>query len=144
MKQQWFFVAAALVVFAAGCNTLAKQPEIKAALIAPEALGPGESAIITLEVVDKHAVIDRIVGVVKEDPRISFRLQDDGAAPDKKAADGVWTLQVDVPFQAPPGEFVLEFTAYRSDGIAVPVRDAAGEVTTLQASVPVVIRYAQQ
>ena len=73
-----------------------------------------------MEVKDKNAVIDRIEGVVIEDPRITFRLRDDGEEPDAKAGDGVWSMKVDVPFTAPDGEFNLEFTAYRSDGQPVP------------------------
>lgn len=126
-----------------GCNTLAGQPKIQRAEINPQELKPGDSAIITVEVKDKHAIIDRIEGVVKEDPRITFRLRDDGNEPDAKAGDGTWTLKVDVPFQAPPGNFTLEFVAYRSDGLAVPIRDKQGNVTDLKQTLPVVIRYSQ-
>ena len=38
----------ALVVLAAGCNTVGAQPEITRAVIDPGTLKPGDSAIITL------------------------------------------------------------------------------------------------
>jgi len=132
--------AAIAVVALTGCNTMAKAPKFKAALLDPPTLQPGDTAVITVEVADKNRIIDRIEGVVKEDPRITFKLRDDGAPPDEKAGDGIWSLQVDVPFQAPPGDFEREFTAYRADGMAVPVRDAEGNAVPLTETLPVVIR----
>ena len=143
---RWYIalILAPLAIAAAGCNTMAGTPEFQQAAIAPPQLTPGDTAVITLEVKDRHRVIERIEGVVKEDPRITFRMRDDGVAPDEKAGDNIWSLQVDVPFQAPPGEFVLEFTAYTADGVPVPVRDTQGEVVPLTQELPVVIRYEQQ
>lgn len=141
MKYLYCLVPALLV---AGCNTFSGVPSIKSASIVPEDLKPGDSAVITVEVLDKHQNISRIEGVVKEDSRITFKLMDDGQDPDTKAGDGVWSLRVDVPFQAPPGEFALELTAYRSDGIPVQIRQKGGGVVPLQETLPVIIRYAEQ
>lgn len=127
-----------------GCNTLSKQPQITRAAITPPVLQPGDSAVITLAVKDRHQIVDRIEGVVLEDPRLTFRLRDDGEAPDEKAGDGVWSMRVDVPFQAPPGEFRLEFTAYDKDGNAISVRDEHKRVMPLQAVVLISIQYASQ
>ena len=127
----------------AACNTMSGGPEMKRVAIAPQELKPGDTAVITVEVVDRHAIVDRIEGIVRDHPEITFKLRDDGEEPDQKAGDGVWSLQVDVPFQAPPGEFFLELTAYRSDGQPVPVRDAEGNVVPLQETLPVIIRYSQ-
>jgi len=138
-----FFGIVALAALLLGCNTLSGVPAMSNLMIQPAELNPGDTAIITVQVSDRHALIDRIEGIVKGHPEITFKLRDDGEAPDEKAQDGTWTLQVDVPFQAPPGEFVLELTAYRSDGQPVPVRDGAGNVVPLQQTLPVVIRYAQ-
>lgn len=121
------FVACCLAVAVlSGCNTLAGQPQISHASIEPDILEPGASAVIALEIKDRHRSVQRIEGVVLEDPRIAFLLRDDGIAPDEEAGDGVWSMQVDVPFQAPPGEFTLEFTAYGPDGLPVSVRDDQG------------------
>jgi hypothetical protein len=140
-----FGVAVCVTVVVAGslvgCNTLARQPKFRDAGIDPAELKPGDSALITVKVSDKHDVVDRIVGVVQEDPRIKFMLKDDGAPPDKAAEDGVWTLQVDVPFMAPPGEFTLELTAYNARGDVVKVRSVDGEPKALSSTFPVVIQY---
>ena len=134
-------LGAALVT--TGCNTLAGQPAIKQAAINPAELKPGDSAVITVAIKDRHSIIDRVEGVVLENPQITFRLHDTGETPDEKAGDGIWTMQVDVPLQAPTGTFTLEFTAYRSDGLPVPIRDKEGNVTQLKQDLPVIIRTAQ-
>ncbi|MBI2423956.1 MAG: hypothetical protein HYV27_14080 [Candidatus Hydrogenedentes bacterium] len=127
-----------------GCNTLASAPEFRGAKISPDQLYPGDSALITVEVKDREAIIQRIEGVVKEDPRITFKLRDDGVDPDEKAGDGIWTLRVDVPPVAPSGEFLLEFTAYSSGGYPVEVHDANKNVVPLKDSLPIVIQYKEQ
>lgn len=130
------FLAAAL----AGCNTPGRQPRLNNALIMPEELKPGDTAVISVAVKDKHSIVRRVEGMVLEDASITFRLRDDGTPPDEEAHDNVYSLQVDVPFQAPPGEFSLELTAYGSDGAPVPVRNREGRTVPLTASIPVVIR----
>ncbi len=137
-------IIALAAVAAAGCNTLSKQPELRAANIDQPVLHPGDTAVITVQAADKNNIIDRVEGVVTEEPTIKFKMRDDGVPPDEKADDDVWTLQVDVPIHAPPGDFTLEFTALRDDGIPVPVRNEAGEVVALKRSLPIVIRYEQQ
>ena len=141
MFRYTFATLALAMLLLSGCNTLSGQPQITRAAINPEVLEPGTSAVITLDVKDKQNVVERIEGVVLEDPRITFRLRDDGQPPDEKADDNVWSMQVDVPFQAPPGQFRLEFTAYGPDGMPVSIRDDAGEVITLQQTVSINIQF---
>lgn len=130
---------AALIL--SGCNTLASAPVMRGTKIVPDKLTPGESAIITVEILDRESIVERVEGVVEEDPRITFRLRDDGVDPDVTAGDGTWTLRVDVPPAAPEGEFLLKFTAYTSGGYPVEVRDASKNVVPLQDSLPVIIQY---
>jgi hypothetical protein len=124
------FVCAIALVFAlasiVGCNTGSRQPQFGRAVITPDQLKPGDTAKIEVEVKDRYDVVRRVEGVVKEDPTIRLKLHDDGLEPDVKAADNVWVLQVDVPFQATPGDFLLQLTAYRSDGTVVPVKSKEG------------------
>ena len=134
---------AVALVAVSGCNTLSKQPQITKAAIEPQSLKPGDSAVITLAVKDKNQIVDRIEGVVLEDPRLTFKLRDDGEAPDEKAGDGVWSMRVDVPFQAPPGEFRLEFTAFDRTGTPISVRDKSKRVMPLQQVLPLQIVYAE-
>ncbi len=137
------FCVALSMVLLVGCQTLSGQPEFRQANIAPKSLRPGDTAIITIKVEDRHQVISRIEGFVHGYPTIVLRLRDDGVEPDEIAKDGIWTMRVDVPygFEGPPGEFELEFTAYRSDGLPVEVRLDDGTVTPLTKTIPLLIEY---
>jgi len=95
------------------CDVIrSRQPKLVDAALTPADLKPGDAAVLTVKVVDKHELVRKVEGVIREDPVIKFKLHDDGVAPDEKAHDNIWSLAVDVPFQAPPGEFILDLTAY--------------------------------
>ena len=79
--------------------------------------------------------------MIREDRTITFRLRDDGVDPDQEAGDDIWTIQVDVPFNAPPGDFEFEVTGYDSDGEVVVVSDENGEAAPLSISFSLVIQY---
>ncbi len=128
----------------AGCATINGQPEMKSAYIMPQDLQPGDSAVITVEIVDKFDIVERVEGVVKEDRTITFKFRDNGVPPDDTAGDGVWTIQVDVPFNAPPGEFEFEVVAYDADGEVIVVDDEAGEATPLATSFNLEIHYPEE
>ncbi len=116
-----------LVILLGGCNTLRKQPQLLEAQITPSILRPGDSALMTVKVKDKHNLVQEVVGVVREDQRQKFRLRDDGVAPhDTVANDNVWSFMVDVPFLAPPGQFTIEFTALDSRGNPLLVKTREG------------------
>ncbi|HOC68889.1 MAG: hypothetical protein BWX80_00021 [Candidatus Hydrogenedentes bacterium ADurb.Bin101] len=135
---------ALVLVALPGCNTFSRQPRITSATINPAVLRPGESAVISLAVKDRHRIITRVEGVIVDAPDTTFALRDDGAAPDEKAGDNVWSMQVDVPFQAPPGEFKLEFTAYDKTGTPITVRTKESGVIPLKEALVVRIEYAEQ
>ena len=127
-----------------GCATSARQPSMKAARISPQHLGPGDTAIITVDVSDRYDIVKRVEGVVKEDRTITFKLRDDGITPDKRAGDNTWTIQVDVPFNAPPGDFEFEVVAYNADGEVIVVHDENGEAAPLSVSFGLIIEYAEE
>ena len=138
------YLLIALLFVAIGCATLPKAPEIVGGGIVPNALQPGDTAIITVEMQDKFEIVRRVEGVVTEDPTIVFDLKDDGIPPDAAADDNIWTLQVDVPFNAPPGSFELNLRALNSDGEPVIIRDEAGEAAPLGVTYKLDIRYADE
>jgi len=131
------------LVMTAGCNTMGRQPRLEQAMISPEVLKPGDSAVITVHLKDKYDIVEEVNGVVLEDTRVTFRLRDDGEPPDAEADDGIWSLMVDVPFLAPPGEFTLEIAGYDSRGNIVLVRTPEGE-GPLKQSCRVVVEYPQE
>jgi len=135
------FAAVLIALVCAGCNTMGRQPKLQDAVINPATLKPGDSAMITVNVVDKYKIVQRVVATVVEDQRMKFKLRDDGATPDVKAGDGVWSYAVKVPFMAPPGNFTLEITAYNSKGEAITVRKSGKETGPLTATCTWVIEY---
>ena len=52
-------------------------------------------------------------------------------------------MAVDVPFQSPPGQYILEITALDANGKPVSVRDRNNIVNPLQAAVPIRILKTQ-
>jgi hypothetical protein len=132
-------LALGFVSLLAGCNSLGGVPEFKAGGIVPAQLFPGDTALITVEVQDKNAIIHSIMGVVKEDPSLQLKLRDDGQEGDVAAGDGIWSLAVTVPPATPDGAVSLTFTAYRGDGVPVPVRSEDGTIHPLAIDLPLVI-----
>ena len=144
MKQALSLTLVVVVVAMVGGCATGARPQVKTGLITPADLKPGESAVITVELQDKYKVVKRLEGTVVQNPDIAFELRDDGAAPgDEKADDGIWSLKVDVPFQAPPGDYQLDLTAYNDKGDKVMVRDKDGNTVPLTVSIPVRIQLPQ-
>jgi hypothetical protein len=131
------------LVALAGCNTLGRQPKLRDAAIEPGVLRPGGVGLITVDAKDRFDVISRVEGVVVQDPRMRLPLSDDGVAPDAKAGDGVWSLEVEVPDEAVPGEFTLDITAFDRDGNPVLVKNEEGNVVVLTATCDVIIQPAE-
>ncbi|MFO7973626.1 MAG: choice-of-anchor X domain-containing protein [Candidatus Hydrogenedentota bacterium] len=120
-------IALMMMGVGSGCNAYRRQPRLTSATITPAQLQPGDTAVITVTVErDRFNIVDKVSAVVREDPRMKFDLKDDGTPPDEEAGDGVWSLLVDVPFMAPPGDFTLELTGYDEDGNVIPVLGPEG------------------
>ena len=138
-------MAAFACAIMAGCNSLGGVPEFTSNAIVPQALHPGDTALITVGVKDKNDIIHSIVAVilVDGDPVIDFTLNDSAEEGDVKAGDDLWSRAVEVPVEAPPGNFNLTITAYRSDGIPVPIRGERGEISALSLEMPLAISYKQ-
>ena len=142
MHKVFCFIVA--VTLAAGCATTNRPPAFRSAGIAPNRLHPGDAAVISVDIHDRFGIVQRVEGKVKEDPTLDFKLKDDGAPPDEKANDGIWTLRVTVPFNAPPGDFEFSLTAYDASGQPVLVRDKNGDVMPLSANFGLVIQIPPQ
>ncbi|HNR36010.1 MAG TPA: hypothetical protein PKO36_12575 [Candidatus Hydrogenedentes bacterium] len=138
MASAKYLLVVALAALCCGCSTVGRYPQLLEPAMTPPELKAGETAVITVRVSDRHNIIHRVEGVVREDPAVKLKLRDDGKAPDEKAGDGVWSLQVDAPFQAPAGQYHVDLTAYRQDGSPVPMRKD-GQKQPLTATIPVAI-----
>jgi len=135
------FVVIALLGFVSACNTLPQNTVVIGAHITPSELGPGDSATMSVELQDPLSRVRQVQGIIKQDPSLIFNFKDDGISPDRVAGDGIWTIQVDVPFNAPPGDFEFEIIAYDSDGEVVVIHDENNEAAPLSMSFGLVIEY---
>ena len=63
------------------------------------------------------------------------------AIPITARENGVWTIRVDVPFNAPPGDFQFDVKTYDESGEEVLVLDAEGNTVPLSAMFGLVISF---
>jgi hypothetical protein len=135
MMKRWFSATAALLLTVGllGCPSQ-RQPELRDARITPPVLQPGDSALITTEVLDRFDIVDRVTVVVNEAEGLAFDLHDDGLEGDVRADDDIWSFWVEVPLTAPPGEYDFVMTAFSDKGNMVLVRDKEGSTVPLAAS----------
>lgn len=112
---------------------------MRAATITPDALRPGDSAVIEVEIRDRFKIVHRVEARVVEEPAFVLPLRDDGEGADAKAGDGRWTIKVDVPNEAPAGTFNLEISAYHRDGRLIEVREGVRGTAPLRQALTVEI-----
>jgi hypothetical protein len=134
----------ACAIVAAGCQFGPRQPEMLNATIAPAVLQPGDTAIMSVQVRDRYGIVQRVEASVVGEDEIVFKLRDDGEPPDARARDGIWTLDVTVPFTAPPGPFEIEVRGYNATGELILVRSNKGDTLPLADSFTVEVRYPDQ
>lgn len=141
-RSSWMIgIVVILLGLTTGCVTQARQPKLSEAMIAPDHLKPGDTALITVRLDDRYGIVDCVQGSVNEDTQLVFELHDDGEKGDVKAGDGIWSLWVDVPFLAPKGEFQFELTAYDSKGRPIAVRDLERGTVPLTATFTAIVDY---
>lgn len=125
---------------APGCITT-HQPKLTQAVIVPSKLTPGDTALITVKVVDRYNIVASVTGVVQEDKSITFDFRDDGTEGDEAALDQIWSMKVDVPFNAPPGGFTFVISAYDDNGNLIIVRDENKEAVGMTTTFTLEISY---
>ena len=130
-----------MLVVLSGCVSGSRRPSIQHATITPADLKPGDVAVITIKINDHFGVVKSVEGIIKEDATIKFSLKDDGIDPDEEADDGIWSMKVEVPFNAPPGDFNFEAQAYDESHEIVVIRDENGDTAPLSTSFVVHINY---
>jgi hypothetical protein len=131
-------------VLLAGCASTNGQPRMHEASIAPSQLKPGDTAIVKVKVDDRYGIVKKVEGVVAEDGTIKFDLKDDGMPPDEAAGDGIWTIKVKVPFNAPPGDFHFTVYGYDETGNRILILDEMDETAPLSTSFELNIEYPKQ
>jgi hypothetical protein len=138
---RWWISFAVVITVCAGCVTHLEQPSLSQATMMPNDLKPGDDALITVVVEDSFKIVDRIEGRVLEDTTIRFKFRDDGKNADAVADDGVWSMKVQVPFNAPPGGFTFEIQAFDSNDNLIVVTDVNKEAVPLVTTVKLNITF---
>jgi hypothetical protein len=128
----------------AGCATSSKQPSLSNAVITPNVLNPGDTAIITVQVKDNFEIVKQVNGIVDEDGSIAFMFKDDGVDPDAAANDGIWSIKTEVPFNAPPGVFNFKVEGLNENGEIIVIQDENKEAVPLSTQFQLTIQYPNQ
>lgn len=139
-----YFTICAIAVTLGACATSPRQPRMNEASISQPQLRPGDTAIVSVKVDDRFDIVKRVEGVVAEDGTIFFELHDDGVDPDKVEDDGIWTIAVEVPFNAPPGEFHFTIFGYDDAGNKILILDDMGETAPLSTAFDLQITYPEE
>lgn len=138
---RWWTSVVVLGILLSGCATHLKQPSLAEAVMTPRDLKPGDASLITVKVNDQFGIVKTVEGRVLEDTTITFYFRDDGTKSDAIAGDGIWTMKVQVPFNAPPGGFTFEIQAFDQNGTLVVVHDENKEAVPLSISFTLNITY---
>ena len=91
----------------------------------------GEKGIISLKVIDAENKIAKISITPREHTEYAFELNDNGETGDGYADDGVWSMEIEVPYDAPADIYYLDCEFYGSDGSPVMTKSKTGESTKL-------------
>lgn len=94
--------------------------------LSPGVVAPGTSITVTTEVYDRDHRIDTM-SLVIADSGLSFELYDNGTNNDKKARDGVWTTQIDLPEDIAAGSHIVKIMAYDRNGEALSIKTKGKE-----------------
>jgi hypothetical protein len=107
------------------------------AMVDPPKVEAGDQAIITVKVVDKDVVVDRVTATVREYPEIVLELSDKGENGDKTIGDGIWSYQIDVPWETNPGVYNWDFNAYDKEGKKLKITNDDGNEVPIGAETAV-------
>jgi hypothetical protein len=106
------------------------------AMMDPVKVSPGDVATVRVKVVDTKGVVAFVTATVREAPDIALDLNDNGEEGDEVAGDGIWSMEVDVPWDAPAGKYNWDFEAFDADRVPVYIT-VEGKETLLTAEAEV-------
>lgn len=123
-----------------GCATTGRLAMTDAKVV-PAKVAPGDEAVVCVTVIDPKGIVSEVIGTVREYPEFSFPLNDDGEEGDETAEDGIWSLGIEVPAEAPPGVYNWDFEAYDANGNLVKATSETGEEKVLTSETAVEIVF---
>lgn len=95
----------------------------------------GGNGIISFKVDDTEKKIARISVTPREYPEYAFELNDNGESGDEYAKDEIWSMEINVPYDAPAGIYNLDCEFYDSDGNPVMTESNDGKKIKLTATI---------
>jgi len=104
-------------------------PTLQEPKIEPAAAPPGAHAVLTVAVNDPAKEVAKLEVVVTEYPTMTLLLTDDGQGDDKQAGDGIWSVGIDVPGEAPAGTYHLALWPRNAAGKAFEVNGQSVKAT---------------
>lgn len=85
--------------------------------VAPNAVAPGNTAAITVDLLDRKNQVDTVAAMLTNGSRkFLFDLYDNGTHGDETAGDSMWSVNVTIPATADPGPHTLQLSAYDTMG----------------------------
>jgi hypothetical protein len=111
------------------------------AKVDPAQLSPGDESVISVKVIDTKGVVTAVTATVREYPDVTLDLNDSGEQGDLVAADGVWSIAFDIPYEAPEGQYNWDFEAFDADGNSVKITTKEGSEKLLTAEALIELTY---
>ncbi len=97
-------------------------PKLVLEKIDPQTVKAGGKELVEVKVLDPHHQVYRLVLHVLDYSGYDFPLNDSGAYGDRKAGDGIWTVLVPVPWNAPAQDYSVAIVAYDKHGREIFVK----------------------
>ncbi len=104
----------------------------------PVKVSPGDVATVRVKVVDTKGVVASVTATVREAQEIVLDLNDNGEEGDEVAGDGIWSMDIDIPWDAPAGTYNWDFEAFDADRVPLTVK-VEGKETQLVAEAEVTV-----
>jgi len=125
------------VVLAIGC---AGPLYVNEAMVRPSQLSAGDDAKILVTFKGPKAKVASVRVIVRENPDITYDLNDNGQNGDMMANDNIWTVQTKVPYDAQPGTYHLDVTARDKEGVSIPGENSQPETQTGPVAIAVTLK----
>ena len=129
-KFYWIFGLAILAFFFVQCA--GSRPQLSLLKIDPPTVKAGEKELVEVKVLDPGHKVHRLILHVLDYPGYDFPLNDAGRYGDKKADDGIWTVLVPVPWDAPAQDYSVAIVAYDKNNRKILVKTEKHKKVPLQ------------
>lgn len=136
MKKVYAISIMLSLILAAGCATGPLQ--MNRAMVMPAQIAAGDNATIMVTFKGPKDQVASVHAVVRENPDITYDLNDNGENGDQMANDNIWSYVTQVPYEATPGTYHLDITAKDQDGKKVAgesVQSMSDGIVTVEVTV---------